>query len=108
MPVYPSTVTARPTLIVDERAGRVREPVLPNGTYPGTPFGFGLMRMVTCLPTNGDGPVMVAEPLVVGDATSRGYLVDPTDGSFVGEHGPQFIHRLLTARWVESTRRLAG
>jgi hypothetical protein len=105
MPTFPFTVSARPTLTVDERAGRVIEPVAPNGTYPGMPLAFGLMRMATCLPTNGAGPVMVVEPLVLGDGQS--YLGDPS-GTFVGEHGPEYIHRLLSARWTENTRRLGG
>lgn len=105
MPTFPSTVTSRPTLTVDENAGRVAEPVTDR-TYPGIPGAFGYFRIVTCLPTNGAGPVMVMEPLVLGDGQS--YLGDPTDATFVGEHGPQYIHRLLSARWTENTRRLGG
>lgn len=105
MPIFPSTVSLRPTLTVDPNAGRVAEPVTAR-TYPGMPGTFGQIRMVTALPTNGDGPVMVREPLVLGDLLS--YLGDPTDGSFVGEHGPLYIQRLLTARWTENTRRLGG
>lgn len=105
MPTFPSVISLRPTLTVDERAGRVAEPIAAR-TYPGMPGTFGQFRMVTALPTNGSGPVMVTEPLVIGDLLS--YLGDPTDGSFVGENGPQYIHRLLTARWTENTRRLGG
>lgn len=105
MPSFPTTISLRPTLTVDELAGRVAEPVVDR-TYPGDPGTFGQFRMVTCLPTNGSGPVMVAEPVVLGDLLS--YLGDPTDGSFVGEHGPQFIHRMVMARWVQNTRRLGG
>jgi hypothetical protein len=104
MPPFPSTISSRPTLTVDEQAGRVAEPVT-NRTFPGMPGTFGYFRIVTCLPTNGVGPVMVGEPLVLGDGQS--YLGDPF-GSFVGEHGPQYIHRLLSARWTENTRRLGG
>jgi hypothetical protein len=104
MSSFPSTVSLRPTLTVDENAGRVAEPVT-NRTLPGMPGTFGFFRIVTCLPTNGAGPVMVMEPLVLGDGIS--YLGDP-DGTFVGEHGPQYIHRLLSARWTENTRRLGG
>ena len=105
---FPSTVSARPTLTVDENAGRVAtsRSAGVDRTYPGLPEGsFNAMRMVTCLPTNGDGPVKVTDALVLGDG--RSYLGDPF-GMFVGEHGPQFIHRLLTARWTENTRRLGG
>jgi hypothetical protein len=105
MPSFPRTVSLRPTLTVDARAGRVAEPTGVNRTYPGTPSAFGEFRIVTCLPTNGAGPVMVMQPLVLGDGQS--YLGDPF-GNFVGEHGPQYIHRLLSARWTENTRRLGG
>jgi hypothetical protein len=105
MPSFPSTVSLRPTLTVDERAGRVAEPVGSVRTFPGMSGTFGYFRLVTCLPTNGAGPVLVMQPLALGDGQS--YLGD-IDGNFVGEHGPQYIHRLLTARWTENTRRLGG
>jgi hypothetical protein len=104
MPQLPSTITARPTVTVDERAGRVREPaVIP--TFPGTPATFGRHRVVTALPTNGDGPVLVSPPAML--RSPGAYVVD-TGGNFVGGNNAIWIHRLLTARWVEDTRRLGG
>jgi hypothetical protein len=103
MPQLPSTVTARPTVTVDARAGRVREPV--SNSFPGTPGLFGRGRMVTCLPTNGDGPVLLRSAVAIGDPAA--YLVDP-DGNFVGVASALYVHRMLTARWVEDTRRLGG
>jgi hypothetical protein len=103
MPQLPSTITARPTVTVDARAGRVREPVI--ATFPGTPAAFGRARVVTALPTNGDGPVLAQRPTVVVDPSA--YVVD-TSGSFPGGNSAVWIHRLLTARWVEDTRRLGG
>jgi hypothetical protein len=103
MPQLPSTITARPTVTVDERAGRVREPIIP--TFPGTPATFGRHRVVTALPTNGDGPVLVKLPEML--RSPGAYVVD-VDGNFVGGGSAIYIHRLITARWVEDTRRLGG
>jgi hypothetical protein len=105
MPQLPSTITARPTVTVDARAGRVVEPALPDPTYPGTPGPFGRARVVTALPTNGDGPVLVSLPVML--RSPRAYVVD-ADGNFVGGGSALYIHRLVTARWVEDTRRLGG
>lgn len=103
-PRYPKSITARPTLTVDQNAVRVIGVEKPNPSYPGLPGPFGRQRIVTCLPTNGDGPVQVVPAVVFADATA--YLVD-IDGNFVGSE-PLFIHRLVSARWVEDTRRLGG
>ena len=104
MPQYPVSITARPTLTVDERAGRVVDQVTPNPNYVGVPALWGRFRIVTCLPTNGDGPVQVLPAVAFADATA--YLVDP-DGNFVGSNS-FFAHRLVAARWTEDTRRLGG
>lgn len=103
MPQLPSTITARPTLTVDARAGRVVEPA--SASYPGTPNPFGRARVVTALPTNGDGPVLIDLPVVLTDPSA--YVVD-VGGNFVGFSSAFYIHRLLTARWTEDTRRLGG
>lgn len=111
MPQLPSTITARPTVTVDARAGRVRDPDTPIHGYPGTPGPFGGLdtatraRVVTALPTNNDGPVLVTKAGIVADP--RAYIVD-VDGNFVGTNSAFYIHRLITARWVEDTRRLGG
>jgi hypothetical protein len=103
MSQFPSTVTARPTVTVDERAGRVREPA--PLTFPGIPGPFGRSRVVTALPTNGDGPVLLKLPTVLVDPGA--YVVD-TGGGFAGDNNAIWVHRLTTARWVEDTRRLGG
>jgi hypothetical protein len=66
---------------------------------------FGRARIVTALPTNGDGPVLIDSAVAL--ASPNSYVVDP-DGNFVGVSSAFYIHRLLTARWVEDTRRLGG
>jgi hypothetical protein len=104
MPQLPSTITARPTVTVDARAVRLREPD-PNPSFPGTQGPFGRARVVTALPTNGDGPVLITKAGIVADPHS--YVVD-SDGNFVGSNSALYIHRFITARWVEDTRRLGG
>lgn len=105
-----STVSGRNTLVLDERGRRVVDeakpfPALPNQGSIGLALAFGGFRLVTALPTNDSGPVQVSPPVVFGNALA--YLGD-IDGNFVGEHGAQFIHRMVSARWVENTRRLGG
>lgn len=115
MPQIPKTTSLRPEFlvstdpqrVVDAQTGApstdVTQMQATIGVYGAGAFGRG--RMLTALPTNGSGPVMVWPPMVIASPLS--YLVDP-DGYFVGERAAGFVHRLLTARWVEDTRRLGG
>ena len=105
-----SSISQRPTYVVDERGRRVVDeakpfPALPDQKTIGMMLALGGFRMVTALPTNESGPVAVAPAVVFGSALA--YLAD-VDGNLVGEHGAQFIHRMVSARWVENTRRLGG
>lgn len=115
MVTYPKSTSARPQLVVDTSQQRIVDsnapaqapnpPVPPLQGSVGQQAPFGRGKMLTALPTNGSGPVMLSPPVVFGSSLS--YLVDP-DGFFVGERAAVFVHRLLTARWVEDTRRLGG
>jgi hypothetical protein len=113
MPQIPRTTSARPQLLVSPDPDRVvdaqrgstsTQPAQMRATV-GRQAQFGRARMLTALPLNADGPVQIYPPVVLASPLS--YLVDP-DGNFVGERGAGFVHRLLTARWVEDTRRLGG
>jgi hypothetical protein len=48
------------------------------------------------------GPALLSPPTVVRDPGSA-YLADP-DGALIGE-AAVWVGRMLTARWVEDTRR---
>ena len=102
---YPKSISARPTITVDAFAARLIDNVKPNPNYPGAPANFGRVRIVTALPTNNDGPVRLLSAVAFGDPLA--YLVDPS-GNFVGSNSALYIHRMVTARWVEDTRRLGG
>lgn len=94
--------SARPELVVDDRAHRLRDPA--SGTYVGVPAPFGRERCLSTLPLD-PGPVWLAGPRVLHDPDG-GYLADPS-GTLVG-FGAVIVDRMLTARWTEDTRRLAG
>jgi hypothetical protein len=102
MPQIPNTTSTRPELLLSPDPSRV---VDAQSATVGRQAQFGRARMLTALPLNSDGPVQIFPPVVLGSPLS--YLIDP-DGNFVGERGAGFVHRLLTARWVEDTRRLGG
>ena len=92
--------TARPELIVDPWAFRLRDPV--SKTYVGRAANWGRQRVVYALPTD-DGPRAVRRASVVVDPWGF-RLVDPA-GNLVGRNGV-WINRILNARWTEDTRRL--
>lgn len=75
----------RPTIVVDERSR-------PLGDSIGLPQPLGRERVVFAL------------PLDPGPAVLRASVVD-----FAGltKH-PVWVSRMMTARWVEDTRRLGG
>jgi hypothetical protein len=104
MPLPPTTISARPTLLVDGQYGRRvvdNMPPLTQGSV-GTPGPWARGRMVYALPINGNGPVQLTPPIVLYDTTS--YVVDP-QGNFVGEANAIFCSRLLQAAKSEETRR---
>lgn len=68
---------------------------------------FDRGRVVTAMPTNGSGPVLIDGAVLLADPAPGSYLVD-IEGNFVGITNAFYVHRLLTARWVEDTRRLGG
>lgn len=76
----------------------------PAGDQVGLPGPLGRARIVAALPLK-DGPRVLVNPLVVHDA-ALGYLADP-QGNLLGVPGVR-VTRMVTARWVADTRRLAG
>ena len=95
-------LSARPTIVVDDRARRVAD---PSGNYLGIDGPLGRERVVFALPINGTGPWLIAPPEAVHDADGF-YLADP-NGVLVGLDG-LWIPRMIGARWTLDTRRLAG
>lgn len=95
-------LSSRPTLLTDEASRRVIDK--SSETLVGQTGPFGRERVVSALPMN-SGPVAIAAPLVLHDEDGA-QLVDP-DGNLIGEPAI-IVHRMLTARWTEDTRRLAG
>lgn len=92
----------RPELVVDQGARRLVDQ--SDSITVGIGGPFGRERVVYALPLEEAPHVTVADKLV-RDA-SLGFLADPA-GNLVGCEG-LWICRMLTARWVEDTRRLAG
>ena len=96
-------LSARPIILVDEAGHGV---VDPAGNFIGCMGPFGRGRMVAALPLNKDGPVQVAGPEVL-EGICDAFVVDP-QGNYIGHSNPIWVNRILDARWVEDTRRLAG
>jgi hypothetical protein len=88
----------RPSVVVDPAAFGV---VDPTGGFVGEPGPFGRERVMSALPLD-PGPALLSPPTVVHDAGSS-YLADP-DGALIGDPAV-WVERMLTARWVEDTRR---
>jgi hypothetical protein len=88
----------RPSVVVDPAAFGV---VDPTGTFVGRQGPFGRERVLSALPLD-PGPSLLSPPTVVRDAGSS-FLADP-DGALIGEPAV-WVQRMLTARWVEDTRR---
>ena len=93
--------SARPELLADPSARSVGDPPVPNSRV-GIEGPFGRERCVFALPM---GPVELARREVVKD--HDGCLISDPDGNVLGVPGV-IVHRMLSARWVEDTRRLAG
>jgi hypothetical protein len=95
-------LSARPEILVDNQGVRLIDP--DNGRI-GTPGPFGRERIVTALATNesGTGPRQIAPAAVMHDNAGF-YLADP-NGNLLGVTALT-IHRMLSARWTQDTRRL--
>lgn len=87
----------RPGLLVDPRAFGLVDPSTEN--LIGRPGPFGRERVVSALPMEG----MNLPPQVVIDP--RGFYLSDPDGNLIGEPS-LWVPRMLSARWVEDTRRL--
>jgi len=93
-------LSPRPELVVSDRPDSVAD---PSQTRVGVKGPFGRARVVFALPLE-NGPVQLVAPAVVRD-DQAGYLGDPS-GTLIGVPGVR-VSRVLSARWVEDTRRLA-
>lgn len=91
----------RPSVIVDPADFGV---VDPANQFVGRPGPLGRERVLFALPL-APGPALLSPPTVLRDPGSS-YVADP-DGSLIGVPAV-WVGRMLTARWVEDTRRLAG
>ena len=85
-------------MVVDPAAFGV---VAPDVSIVGRPGPFGRERVMSALPLD-PGPCLLSPPTVVRDPGSS-YLADP-DNNLIGEPAV-WVNRILTARWVEDTRR---
>jgi hypothetical protein len=95
-------LSSRPELLRDEDSSQILDKA--SETLVGVPAPFGRERIVSALPLAG-GPVALATPTMVHDSDGAS-LADP-DGNVIGTPGI-VVHRMLSARWTEDTRRLAG
>ena len=92
-------LSSRPTLLRDEDRHQITDGAQ---SLIGVPGPLGRERVVFALPM---APVDVQTQTVVHDDDGA-FLADP-DGTVIGV--PRItVHRMLTARWTEDTRRLAG
>lgn len=90
------TPSDRPGVLVDARAFGITD---PQGNIIGVQGPFGRERVVPALPMEG----MNLPPQVVVDP--RGFYLSDPDGNLIGEPS-LWVPRMLSARWVEDTRRL--
>jgi hypothetical protein len=97
------TLSARPEIVVDNQGFRLTDPT--DNSQVGIPGPFGRQRIVTALPLNDSetGPVQLAAAVALHDAQSF-YLGDP-NGNLIGWPA-LWVHRMLSARWTQDTRRL--
>jgi hypothetical protein len=96
------TLSPRPELVVSDRPDSIVDP--SDSSRVGVPGPFGRERVVFALPLE-NGPVQLVAPAVVRD-DQAGYLADPS-GTLIGMPGVR-VQRMVSARWVEDTRRLSG
>jgi hypothetical protein len=97
------TLSARPEIVVDNQGFRLID--ASDGSSVGVPGPFGRQRIVTAISTNETeaGPVQISAALTLHD-NQLFYLADP-DGNLIGAPA-LWVHRLLSARWTQDTRRL--
>ena len=94
-------LSSRPELLRDGASAQVSDQ--SSETLVGVPGPWGRQRVVAALPLGG-GPLVIVTPTVVScDSVA---LADP-DGNVIGEPGI-IVHRMLSARWTDDTRRLGG
>lgn len=98
------TLSARPTVIVDERTRPFGERAVSRdgGAVIGTPGPFGRNRVVSALPMNKSKTVILARPrLLAGD-----FLIGDPQGNVLGAANKIVVHRMLYATRTINTRRL--
>jgi hypothetical protein len=94
----------RPQLIVDQRNRSLADPVPVRVGRQGP---FGRERVVSALPLTETPNQWLRPHSVVHDQRSN-YIADPQTYLIGNPPLGVWVSRLLTARWVEDTRRLAG
>jgi hypothetical protein len=97
------TPSARPELVVDPRAYRIVDP--SDLSTVGLHGPFGRERCQYAIPVN-ETPAQWLEPHKVVHDPGGAYLADP-QGNLIGHNGV-WVPRMMSARWTEDTRRLAG
>lgn len=96
------TLSARPTLLVDDRGIPVTEPATVS--QPGIPGPLGRGRLVSALPTNkSNGPLLLAPALMLVD--DRGVILADPSGATIGTPA-LWLHRYVSATVTADTRRL--
>lgn len=95
--------SSRPELLLDDHARRQQDPTIQADI--GRPAWWGRRRVVFALPLGEHTSQTLAPHMILRD--SDGFQIGDPNGNLVGF--PQIIvPRMLTARWTEDTRRLAG
>jgi hypothetical protein len=98
------TLSARPELVVDQRNGSVIDPA---GARIGFQGPFGRERVVSALPLT-ETPNQWLQPSTVVHDSNLAYPADTDLNLLADNNDAVWVSRLLTARWTEDTRRLAG
>jgi hypothetical protein len=95
--------SSRPELLIDSRAGTVQAP--SDLSRVGLAGPFGRARCLYALPLS-ETPAQFVQPATLLTDSQAGHPADP--GNAVIGLPAIWIPRLLTARWTEDTRRIAG
>jgi hypothetical protein len=90
----------RPSVLVDDVGRSVADPA--SSTRVGRPGPFGRERVLYALPLD-PGPALLRPPTLIRDQ-NVGNVADPTP-VFLGREAI-WVSRMLSADWVEDTRRL--
>jgi len=100
--------SARPGVLVDQRSRSVSQSMASPTGRVGRPGPFGRERVLFALPLS-ETPAQWLKPHRATVDQRAAYPNDPSlpPSSMVGFQGV-WVPRMLTARWTEDTRRMAG